>query len=211
MESVLWPRYISLKPRLWNWWHVLDMIGFGNKTVQGQEGTRQTGRQIIIQIERRWNGLGGDSAEMRTVPDPHCWRRQWGLAGALLSTRLFHNCWGSSPQSTLFLGVRAQWVRRGQTALQLVIREGITISFVRSYSGKGERGRTEAALRVPLLSFSFNRVGSLPALEPLGWPSAGKAASPTVIDSLSAKHSFPPFRASLIWYTDRLLPGWQTL
>lgn len=145
--------------------------------------------------------------------DANCtgWRRQWGLAEALLSTRLFHNCWGSSPQSTLFLGVRAQWVRHGQTALQLVIREGITISFVRKYSGKGERGRTEAALRVPLLSFSFNRVGSLPALEPLGWPSAGKAASPTVVDSLSAKHSFPPFRASLIWYTDRLLPGWQTL
>lgn len=73
-------------------------------------------------------------------------------------------------------------MRRGQTALQLVIREGITISFVRSYSGKGEGGRTEAALRVPLLSFSFNRVGSLPVFEPLGWPSAGKAASPTVVD-----------------------------
>lgn len=58
MESVLWPRYVHLKPSLWNWWRAFDMIGFVKKTVQGQEGTRRThwlGADVIVWVE---TGLG---------------------------------------------------------------------------------------------------------------------------------------------------------
>lgn len=171
MESVLWPRYISLKPRLWNWWHVSDMIGFGNKPVQGQEGTRQIGHQIITQIECRWNGLWGDSAETHTV---HAEGGNEGSLWLFCPLDCFITAEGHHHRGLYFWG----WERRSETwtnsSSALVIREGITISFVRKLFGEQrERGRTKraiAALRVPLLSFSFNKVGSLPVFEPWAGP-----------------------------------------
>lgn len=159
MESVLWPRYVRLKPRLWNGWHALDMIASGNKTALQQKETRRTGCWINTSMNK-WstNRLGSIRAHRRNE-------------GSLRPTRLFRNCRGSSPPSTLFLGVRAEEGGR-QTVHHLVIRGEITISFVWELF-REQRGRTKqaiTALCVPLLSFSFNRVGSLPVFEPPAGP-----------------------------------------
>lgn len=71
-------------------------------------------------------------------------RNEGSLSGPRLSSRLFCNCrGGSTPQRTLFLGVRGR-----QTALHLVIRGGITIAFVRELFREQSEGEDKAGPRL---------------------------------------------------------------